>query len=746
MSLGFGGIDSKINAKADAFRNNPQQLKKRYAQNKELVDLLALQKITTEKKQTAMNMVLAAESNPNTIRDQREQEALELTKQEMQTTLGALTNRTKGTLDTETAKKKAAVNKLTSAAAKGGLGALTGARRPAPQINPSEGIATRSTQGAPVRRLAQGGIVGFAGEDGNNQVGSAFSRFFNRNPPGTTVSEEEATRRDLLRAVRDKYGANANLEGIFAPQSDQQRAYANEVMNQTGLRSTLSNEKLQELLDAPFTSSMINADVSALPELPVKEVVAPIETDADLSVPETADLNAPRTATYSYPSTSQNPVKELDNLDLLPVVPTASDPADTTSYDTAVTSMRTAATQQADTDIMDQDAPTFTEATAVAAPLDEQGHIDRKALLQMYRDDMAVDVGGAEVSARTAADAHLRRAENAQDFRDMRTAEQDLQYRTLDPNQLAKEARIRTLGGARRGRGGMSDAYGQVMADQRKDLSGGLATLRGIDEKRISGDLSTAQTSSARGSEAAGRASTRRLGGITGLQSDILAQEKRALAAQEQRNTQNTAVYNHESAVKQATFKSAESVIQRNYSAAQSIVASERSFLKTQNAAIKQFDADTAAAYRVQTEQKAKVAVERAKIILEQNNEALDSLVEVEKLVALQERELDKLVGGLVQDDPAWKKASLALAEMVDGENDPEYKAQVKVARAAYNRYYMQIADLFPNLIGDLSALKELTKAIRSRTGLPVPYAQETDIVNVVPQSNNIVPDGPYNP
>ena len=106
MSLGFGGIDSKINAKADAFRNNPQQLKKRYAQNKELVDLLALQKITTEKKQTAMNMVLAAESNPNTIRDQREQEALELTKQEMQTTLGALTNRTKVRLTRKLLRKK----------------------------------------------------------------------------------------------------------------------------------------------------------------------------------------------------------------------------------------------------------------------------------------------------------------------------------------------------------------------------------------------------------------------------------------------------------------------------------------------------------------------------------------------------------------------------------------------------------------------------------------------------------------
>ena len=733
MALNYGGIDKEIENRTDMFRNNPQGLQKRYGQSKELLDLLALQKMKSEQQRVAMNMSLAAEGNPRTIAAQMEEEVLAGTKQSMGDTITDIANRRKGTLDTETAKKKAAVNKLTSAAAKGGLGALTGAGRPAPQINPSEGIATRSTQGAPVRRLAQGGIVGFAGEDGNNQVGSAFSRFFNSNPPGTTVSEEEATRRDLLRAVRDKYGANANLEGVFASQSDQQRAYANEVMNQTGLRSTLSNEKLQELLDAPFTSSMINADVSELPELPVEEVAA--EVAAEVAEAEEVNLDendAPRT--YSYPRTSQDPVTEFDGLNLLPVVPTASDPADTTSYDTAVTSMQTAAKQQADTDLLDVDDIKFNELTAVAAPLDAQGKIDRNALLQTYRDDMAVDVGGAEASALKDTDTHLRRAENAQDFRDMRTAEQRLQARIMNPNQLATEARIRTLGAGRRGRGGMSDAYGQVMADQRRDLSGGLATLRGIDEKRISGDLNTAQTSSARGSEAASRASTRRLGGIAGLRSDILAQETRALAGQQQKNTQSTAVYNHESAVAQKGFSSAESAIQRNYSAALSIVVSERSFLKSKNAEIRQFDDNTAAAYRVQTEQKAKVAVERAKIILEQNNKALDSLVEVQKLVDLQERELTKLVAELVQDDPAWIKASEALAEMADKKNDPEYKAQVKVARAAYNRYYMQIANKFPKLVGDLSALKELADAIRSLTSLPDLYAQEKDIDSVVRQ------------
>ena len=43
------GLDSLINKKVDAYRGNPQALENRYLQNKQLEDLLALQKIKSGK-------------------------------------------------------------------------------------------------------------------------------------------------------------------------------------------------------------------------------------------------------------------------------------------------------------------------------------------------------------------------------------------------------------------------------------------------------------------------------------------------------------------------------------------------------------------------------------------------------------------------------------------------------------------------------------------------------------------------
>ena len=99
MALGDGGLDAQVEARMDAYRSNPQKLQQRYGQNKELLDLLALQKLTSEKKAVAADMQMKAQQNPNTIAQQREQEALELTKQEMGGTLGQLAANTKGTLD-----------------------------------------------------------------------------------------------------------------------------------------------------------------------------------------------------------------------------------------------------------------------------------------------------------------------------------------------------------------------------------------------------------------------------------------------------------------------------------------------------------------------------------------------------------------------------------------------------------------------------------------------------------------------
>ena len=49
-------IDQEIERKVNAYRNNPQALMQRYQQNQQLIDLLALQKLKSEKDAAAKEM------------------------------------------------------------------------------------------------------------------------------------------------------------------------------------------------------------------------------------------------------------------------------------------------------------------------------------------------------------------------------------------------------------------------------------------------------------------------------------------------------------------------------------------------------------------------------------------------------------------------------------------------------------------------------------------------------------------
>lgn len=79
-----GGIDQEVQSRMDAYRGNPQQLMQNYQQNQQLIDLLALQKLKSEKEAAARDMQMQMQTNPQTIAEQREMEVLELTKREMQ--------------------------------------------------------------------------------------------------------------------------------------------------------------------------------------------------------------------------------------------------------------------------------------------------------------------------------------------------------------------------------------------------------------------------------------------------------------------------------------------------------------------------------------------------------------------------------------------------------------------------------------------------------------------------------------
>ena len=169
MALESGGLDAQIEQRMDAYRGNPQKLQQRYGANKELLDLLALQKLTSEKKAVAADMQMKMQQQPGTIAQQREQEALNLTKQEMGGTLGELAGRTKGTLDQKQKMQqqnmqrmaKAQPQRPTGIAGLPGLGGGAQPRRPQPAPPQAQGLAAaRMAQGP--KMMAGGGIVSFA--------------------------------------------------------------------------------------------------------------------------------------------------------------------------------------------------------------------------------------------------------------------------------------------------------------------------------------------------------------------------------------------------------------------------------------------------------------------------------------------------------------------------------------------------------------------------------------------------------
>ena len=84
------GIDSEIQQKADMYRDNTQPLMQSYQQNSQLIDLLALQRIKSEKEAAARQMQMQQPQQPQTIADQREQEVFQMTRDDVARNVGAV--------------------------------------------------------------------------------------------------------------------------------------------------------------------------------------------------------------------------------------------------------------------------------------------------------------------------------------------------------------------------------------------------------------------------------------------------------------------------------------------------------------------------------------------------------------------------------------------------------------------------------------------------------------------------------
>ncbi len=189
-------IDQDIQQRVNAYRNNPQALQQRYAANQQLLDLLALQRLKSEKDDAARKVQMEMQQNPQTIKQQKEQQLLEMTKQDLaQQTAGIMQNKQQQQQkNIQRIAKQGAASPQQMQRVASGLGALAQRQQRAP------------------RRMAAGGIVAFANGGGVTQAEiDAYREQLRRTNPRAAVSTSD----EQIRALLERRAAGGNSSWPF---------------------------------------------------------------------------------------------------------------------------------------------------------------------------------------------------------------------------------------------------------------------------------------------------------------------------------------------------------------------------------------------------------------------------------------------------------------------------------------------------------------------------------------------------
>ena len=177
MAYGIGSILGDIDQKADAYRTNPDALAQSYQQNQQLIDLLVLQKLKTDKEAAQRDMQAKMQTPASTIKDQREQQVMGMTRNEVaqQVTPGLQ-----------------ALAQQQQAAQAQGISSL-----PAPnmqQIGMAEGGIVNFAEGDPVR--APSPVIGY------RKDGTAITMEESYDIPGADIAR---LREDYVRNTQGEY-------------------------------------------------------------------------------------------------------------------------------------------------------------------------------------------------------------------------------------------------------------------------------------------------------------------------------------------------------------------------------------------------------------------------------------------------------------------------------------------------------------------------------------------------------------
>ena len=229
----IGGIDQQIQQRVDAYRDNPQQLMQRYQQNQELIDLLAMQKLKSEKDAAAREIQMQMQTTPQTIKQQREAELLGRTKDEMvQQTSGIMQER---------------------------------------QKRQQQNMQRTANQGLPqlpagnMQRMAGGGIVAFA-RGGLNDINAQLRQLIE------AALELGESPEALAERLRDNPNALAILRSVQSQQIDRQASMG---------------ERPEEALSLPKPSTRpLSAPVTPGPSIDTTDIMSILNPSKETVRPE----------------------------------------------------------------------------------------------------------------------------------------------------------------------------------------------------------------------------------------------------------------------------------------------------------------------------------------------------------------------------------------------------------------------------------------------------------------------------
>ena len=286
-------IDQDIQQRVDAYRGNPQALMQRYQQNQQLLDLLALQRLKTEKDEAARKVQMEMQQDPQTIKQQRERQLLDMTKQD-------LAQQTQGIMQNAQARQQKNMQQV----------AKQGAASPQQMQRVASGLGALAQRQAP-QRMAGGGIVAFETGGGVTQeMIQAYRAQLRKSNPRAAISMSD----DRIRKILSEQQAGTT----DVPRSED----PNYELTRRGYRQIANAEdpEAQVIETATLEEKAGPGEAVTAASVTETEVAPPTDQVADAAPAQVADsqVQAPSAATNTTTQPETQPQGLMDLIKGMP--------------------------------------------------------------------------------------------------------------------------------------------------------------------------------------------------------------------------------------------------------------------------------------------------------------------------------------------------------------------------------------------------------------------------------------------